>query len=78
MTESFSGASKFSLMSLSCDLDVLVTPIRVAPRLKDLTAAERADLISVVKRVQSVIEIEFEADSSTVNIQVKIRSSFIR
>ncbi|XP_022645976.1 nitrilase and fragile histidine triad fusion protein NitFhit-like isoform X2 [Varroa destructor] len=48
---------------------VLVTPLRPALRLKDLTSVERMDLFELVKRVQAVVEQEYQADSTTINIQ---------
>lgn len=56
--------------SITAHADVLVTPLRPAERLRDLNAAERMDLFNVVRRVQAVIEREFDATDSTINIQV--------
>lgn len=52
-------------------VDVLVSPLRRALRLRDLTSAERVDLFDVARNVQAAIEKEFKTDSSTVNIQVQ-------
>ncbi|KAG8177323.1 hypothetical protein JTE90_018349 [Oedothorax gibbosus] len=48
---------------------VLVTPIRCAKRLSDLTASEMSDLFLCVQKVQKNIEIEYKAGSSCVAIQ---------
>ncbi|KAH6921644.1 hypothetical protein HPB50_003845 [Hyalomma asiaticum] len=48
---------------------VLVAPIRPALRLSDLSSEEVQDLFLVVQRVQSVVEKQFGASSSTVSIQ---------
>lgn len=48
---------------------VLVSPLRCARRFSDLQPYEVADLFNCVQSVQSVIELEYKASSSTITIQ---------
>ena len=48
---------------------VLVSPVRVAPRLSDLTPAEVADLFTTVQRVGRVIERAYKASALNVAVQ---------
>lgn len=57
-----------SCLNLLC-LDVLVSPIRQAKRLTDLTANETADMFNVAKKVQKALEEHYTVNSSTVCIQ---------
>lgn len=54
--------------------DVLVSPLRrSAVRLGDLTNDELIDLMSVVERGQSAVEKEYNAQDSTISLQVVLR-----
>ena len=48
---------------------VLVSPLRVVPRLRDLDQAELTDLILTVQRVGKVVERVFNASSLNIAIQ---------
>uniref|UniRef100_A0A1B6DP50 Nitrilase and fragile histidine triad fusion protein NitFhit n=2 Tax=Clastoptera arizonana TaxID=38151 RepID=A0A1B6DP50_9HEMI len=48
---------------------VLVAPIRSAQRLSELTQSEISDLFNTVKRVQSLVEKVYNAQSSTITVQ---------
>lgn len=48
---------------------MLVTPIRVAKRLSDLSSLEVADLFRTVQRVQGVMEKVHDTTSSTIVVQ---------
>uniref|UniRef100_T1JGV0 Nitrilase and fragile histidine triad fusion protein NitFhit n=1 Tax=Strigamia maritima TaxID=126957 RepID=T1JGV0_STRMM len=49
--------------------DILVSPIRVAKRICDLTQIEIADLFSCVQKMQMLVEKEYNATSSTITVQ---------
>lgn len=51
-------------------IDVLVLPTRVVPRLADLTGPELVSLMTSVQLVGKVIEKAFEGDALTVACQV--------
>ncbi|KAI9671091.1 MAG: hypothetical protein M1831_005177 [Alyxoria varia] len=48
---------------------VLVSPLRVAPRLSDLTAAEVTDLFTTIQRVGRVVERVYKASALNVAVQ---------
>lgn len=48
---------------------VLISPLRKATRLTDLTDCETADLFIVAKRIQTVLESHYQTSSSTVSVQ---------
>lgn len=50
-------------------LDVLISTLRVAPRLVDLSQQEVADLFQTVVRVQRAIETDQKTISTTVCVQ---------
>lgn len=50
-------------------LDVLVSTLRLAHRLPDLTKEEIEDLFQTVVKIQKVVEQEYNANSSTVTVQ---------
>ena len=51
--------------------DVCVAPLRrSAVRLRDLNSEELTDLMSVVERVQNAVETEYDAQDSTISMQV--------
>lgn len=48
---------------------MLVSPLRIAKTMADLTFEECADLFNVVRKVGDAVKTEFKAKSLTVNIQ---------
>lgn len=48
---------------------VLVIPVRVVPRLADLSAEEVEDLFQAVRRVQAIVCAEYGSDSANIGIQ---------
>lgn len=54
---------------LTKDLDVLVSSIREAKRLPDLTPTEINDLFQSAVKVQKAVEKMYNSDSSTLAIQ---------
>ena len=54
---------------LDWEPDVLVSVLRPAKRLADLTAAELADLSLCVQRVSKAVETHFQGTSVTVAVQ---------
>ncbi|CAJ0572122.1 unnamed protein product, partial [Mesorhabditis spiculigera] len=65
------SAHSFAFVNLKPVLDghVLVSPVRVAKRLNDLTDEETADLFVLCKKVQRMLESHHNVDSSTVCVQ---------
>ena len=58
------------LVSLQQSLDVLVSPIREAPRFSDLSTEEVSDLFISTQKVSDVIQKEYKATSLSIAIQV--------
>ena len=57
-------------VSFTIEVDVLVTPIRVAKRISDLQDFEVNDLFQTVQKVQAVMEKVHNTSSSTLTVQV--------
>lgn len=55
-------------------LDVLVSSLRVAKRLADLTPEEVSELFQMVVRVQKALETEHNCNSSTICVQDGVHS----
>ncbi|CAG9854386.1 unnamed protein product [Phyllotreta striolata] len=61
----------FAFTNIRCVVPghVLVAPLRLAPRLQDLTKEEVADLFQTAVRAQKAVEQEYGADSSNLCVQ---------
>jgi hypothetical protein len=58
------------MLSTWCAGHVLVSPVRVVPRFKDLTVEEVADMWLLAKRVAACVEHVYKADALNLAMQV--------